>query len=81
VRITVHLHSILQLQTPEGMVNRLEVDLAPGSTMESLLLQLQIQLSPDHMLLARNGRVVDLGQTLQDGDQVNLMPAMSGGIV
>lgn len=81
MRITVHLHSILQLQTPEGMVNRLEVDLAPGSTMESLLLQLQIQLSPDHMLLARNGRVVDLGQTLQDGDQVNLMPAMSGGIV
>lgn len=81
MRVTVHLHSILQLQTPEGMVNRLEVDLAPGSTMESLLHQLQIQLSPDHMLLARNGRVVDLGQTLQDGDQVNLMPAMSGGIV
>lgn len=81
MRVTVHPHSILQLQTPEGMVNRLEVDLAPGSTMESLLHQLQIQLSPDHMLLARNGRVVDLGQTLQDGDQVNLMPAMSGGIV
>ena len=81
MRVTVHLHSILQLQTPEGMVNRLEVDLAPGSTMESLLHQLQIKLSPDHMLLARNGRVVDLGQTLQDGDQVNLMPAMSGGIV
>lgn len=79
MKITVHLHSILQIQTPEGMINRLEVDLPSQSTMEDLLRQLQIELSPEHLLLARNGRVVDVDQTLQEGDLVNLMPAMSGG--
>jgi sulfur carrier protein ThiS len=80
LKVIVHLHSILQLETPEGMVNRLEVELAPDSSMESLLHQLQIQLSPEHMLLVRNGRVVEAGQVLQDGDQINLMPAISGGM-
>lgn len=61
------------------MINRLEVDLPSQSTMEDLLRQLQIELSPEHLLLARNGRVVDVVQTLQEGDLVNLMPAMSGG--
>jgi len=61
------------------MINRLEVDLPSQSTMEDLLRQLQIELSPEHLLLARNGRVVDVDQTLQEGDLVNLMPAMSGG--
>jgi sulfur carrier protein ThiS len=79
LRVTVHLHSILQIETPEGMLNRLEVVLPQGSTMASLLERLQISISPDHMLLAHNGRVVDLDQPLQEGDQVNLMPAISGG--
>jgi len=79
LKVTVLLHSILQIETPEGMINRLEVDLPPGSTIESLLHQLQIKLSPEHLLLARNGRVVDVDQPLQEGDLVNLMPAMSGG--
>lgn len=79
MKVTVLLHSILQIETPEGMINRLEVDLPPGSTIESLLFKLQIKLSPEHLLLARNGRVVDVDQPLQEGDLVNLMPAMSGG--
>ena len=79
MRVTVLLHSILQIETPEGIINHLEVDMPPGSTIESLLHQLQIKLSPEHLLLARNGRVVDVDQPLQEGDLVNLMPAMSGG--
>ncbi|MCK4977161.1 MAG: MoaD/ThiS family protein [Anaerolineales bacterium] len=79
MKITVHLHTILQRQTPEGLVNRLEVSLPSNYTLEDLLQFLEIDLDPDALLLAVNGRVAELNQTLQEGDRVNLMPAISGG--
>jgi sulfur carrier protein ThiS len=79
MKITVHLHTILQRQTPEGLVNRLEVSLPPNYTLEDLLQFLEIDLDPDALLLAVNGRMAELNQTLQEGDKVNLMPAISGG--
>ena len=44
-----------------------------------LLARLEIELSPDALLLVVNGRIVELDYELQDGDAVNLMPALSGG--
>lgn len=79
MRVTVHLHTILQCQTQDGMISQLEADLAPGSTLAMLLQHLEVELDPEHLLLAINGRVADLDRVLQDGDQVNLMPAISGG--
>ena len=79
MKITVHLHTILQRQTPEGLVNRLEVSLPSNYTLEDLLQFLEIDLDPDALLLVVNGRVGELNQTLQEGDRVNLMPAISGG--
>ncbi|MCK4900004.1 MAG: MoaD/ThiS family protein [Anaerolineales bacterium] len=38
-----------------------------------------MDLDPDALLLVVNGRVAELNQTLQEGDKVNLMPAISGG--
>jgi molybdopterin converting factor small subunit len=78
-RITVHLHTILQRQTPEGLQRRLELDLPPGTTLADLLVRLEIELDPEAMLLVVNGRIADLAYTLKDGDTVNLMPALSGG--
>ncbi len=79
MKVTVHLHTILQRPTPEGMLSRLDVDLPPGSTLGALLQHMEVELAPDHLLLAVNGRVAGLDRILQDGDQVNLMPAISGG--
>ena len=79
ITVTVHLHTILQRQTPEGLVSRLEVELPSGSTLSDLLQYLAIDLEPEHLLLVINGRMADLNRGLHTGDQVNLMPAISGG--
>ena len=78
-RVIVHLHTILQRQTPEGLQRRLELDLSPETSLADLLDRLEIELSPEAMLLVVNGRIVDLAYELKDGDVVNLMPALSGG--
>ena len=67
-RITVHLHTILQRQTPEGLKRRLELELPQGTT-----------LADPSFTLVVNGRIVELAYELKDGDIVNLMPALSGG--
>lgn len=79
MRVTVHLHTILQRQTAEGILSRLEVALPAGSSVQELIQQIHIDLDPEYLLLAVNGRVVVPEHVLQDGDQVNLMPAISGG--
>ena len=80
VHIQVRLHSILQQSGPDGRIDRLEVDLPEGSCLSDLLAMLEISLPEDALLLAANGHVVSSEYILQDGDALNLMPAMSGGI-
>ena len=77
--VTVQLHTILQHQTPEGRLQSLSVELPEASTLLDLLQRLEIPLQPDQLLLVVNGRVADEGQVLNQGDQINLMPALSGG--
>lgn len=79
INIVVHLHTILQRQTPNGLVSQLEVQLPPASTLADLLALLKIELAPEHLLLVINGRIAELDQVLSEGDRVDLMPAMSGG--
>lgn len=81
MRVTAHLHTILQRQTPDGLVRRLDVDLPGGSRVDDLLLALEITLPLESLLLAVNGRVADPEQILKEGDQVNIMPAISGGVL
>lgn len=77
--VVVHLHTVLQRQTPEGLVSKLDVPLAPESTLKDLLSHLEIDFPLDSMLLAVNGRLAEVNHVLHDADQVNLMPAISGG--
>lgn len=79
MHISVYLHTILQRQTPGGMVRQLEVDMPPGSNLLDLLAELNIELGPDHIMLVVNGVMADEHTVLSDGDRVNLMPAISGG--
>jgi sulfur carrier protein ThiS len=81
INITVHLHTILQIQSPEGPINQLELTFLTGSTLIDLLNKLEISLPPDSLLLAVNGRMAEPEYRLREGDQINLMPAISGGTV
>jgi sulfur carrier protein ThiS len=79
VKVTVHLHTILQRQTPEGLVRLVEIELPQGGRVIDILSSLAISMPPETLILAVNGRVVDIDQLLVEGDQVNIMPAISGG--
>ncbi len=77
--VTVHLHTVLQRQTPAGLVRQLDLEIPANSTMEALLERLAIDFPLESLLLVVNGRLVEPGHILQAGDRVNLMPAISGG--
>jgi sulfur carrier protein ThiS len=70
----------LQQQTENGLTSLLETNLPSGSTVADLLKHLQVDLNPDAVLLVVNGRVVGLEFVLNEGDRVNIMPVISGGI-
>ena len=79
IQVTVHLHTILRRQTPEGLISRMDVTLPEGSTLADLIKELGIELSPDDLLLVVNQRTAEPERVLQDGDNVNLIPSISGG--
>jgi sulfur carrier protein ThiS len=77
--INVHLHTILQRPSPQGPISQLQIDLPEGSTLNDLIERLNIEMPVESLLIAVNHRMAEVDQVLQDGDQVNLMPAISGG--
>lgn len=77
--VTVLLHTILQIQTPEGPKRRLEVDIPSDSTVLDLIEHLEIEIDPEDLLLAVNGRIAHLDQQLEESDKVHLMLPISGG--
>lgn len=77
--VTVRLHTTLRRETPNGVIDRLALELEPGSTVQTVIDSLGISLREDAILLVVNGRIADAGSALNDGDEVRLIPAMSGG--
>ena len=77
--VTVHFHTVLQRQTPEGLQRRLTVTLPAESTLADLLKNLEITADLDGILLVVNGRTANLAHLLRDGDELHLIPALSGG--
>jgi sulfur carrier protein ThiS len=77
--ITVHLHTTLQRRTPEGPQRRLEVTLRPGGRLADVLEQLGLSPDDESILLVVNARVAGPDQALVEGDEVHLIPALSGG--
>ena len=77
--VVVHLHTILQRQGPQGLISRLVVELPIGSDLAALLHLLDIQMDPQELLLVVNTRTANLERVLQDGDEIHLIPALSGG--
>ena len=79
MKVSIHLHTILQTQTPNGMVRRVDLVLREGSTVADVLMILGVPMEADSLLIAVNGRVADIDHLLINNDEVNIMPAISGG--
>jgi molybdopterin converting factor small subunit len=77
--VTIHLHTTLQRPTPTGMLRRLDLRLPPGSTLADLMARLEVRAQLDSILLVVNGRQAETTHALAEGDEVHLMPALSGG--
>ncbi len=77
--ISVRLHTILQRETPHGMQRKLTLQLADGSSIGDVLRELEIQLPVDALLLVVNGRLCQPATILNNDDELDLIPALSGG--
>ena len=79
MNVAVHLHTILQRQTPEGLVRQLELSVPPQSTVSDLLAQLEIDFPLDSLLLVVNGRLVEEDHILAEGDKVAALERLLAG--
>jgi molybdopterin converting factor small subunit len=77
--VTVHLHTTLQRSTPTGPLRRLEVAIPAGSRLCDLLDRLSLPSLDDAILFVVNGRQADRDALLHQGDDVHLIPPLSGG--
>ena len=77
--VNLHLHTLLQRPSPNGLIRQLEVELPQGTTLQELLTREGIVLDTENYLFVVNSRNVDPDQVLKDGDDVDLIPAISGG--
>jgi len=77
--VNVHLHTLLQRPSPNGLIRQLQVELPPGATLNDLLTREGIIVDDENFLLVVNSRNVEPDQVLNDGDDVDLIPAISGG--
>jgi sulfur carrier protein ThiS len=77
--VNVYLHATLGRESERGVIRNVEVELPEGSLVADLIERLDLPLELEHLLVAVNHRVVDESTALQDGDRVNVMPALSGG--
>jgi molybdopterin converting factor small subunit len=77
--VTLHLHTLLQRPSQNGLIRRMEVELPPGATLQELLTRQGIIVDSENFLLVVHSRNVEPDQVLNDGDDVDLIPAISGG--
>jgi molybdopterin converting factor small subunit len=79
VVVTVRLHTTLRRAGPKGAVAQLTLELAPGAKVQSVLDALGIAPDEDLVLLVVNNRIAGAETVLAEGDEVRLIPAISGG--
>lgn len=78
--IHVNLHTILQRQKSKDRLEKVELEIAEGSTAGDLVRQLGITLPDDAILIIIKNHVCDPQHILSNDDIVDLIPALSGGI-
>ncbi len=75
----MRLHTILQRETPQGLQRQLTVQLAEDSSIDAVLQLLEIKLPIEALILVVNGRLCPPTTILNNGDELDLIPALSGG--
>lgn len=78
IRVHVHLFSILRHRPDGSLQDSLTLELPEGATVADLLRELRAPERLD-VLIAINDEQVDEATPLQDGDEVELIPAIAGG--
>ena len=78
--IRVHLHTIYQKKTDNGLINKYELPYLQNQTMEMVIHLLDLDIPEDSSLLVVNGKIAELDYIIQDGDHIHLIPAISGGL-
>ena len=81
MQISIRLHTILRRETPEGIIDRVTLDLPQGATVAEAVRQLEFPTRPRTMLLVVNGKIVPEDHVLAEGDELRLVPGISGGAV
>lgn len=77
IRVNARLFSILRHRQDGALRDRVTLELPEGSTVTDLLRQLQ---APEiGILISINGEQAEETTVLQDGDEVELIPAVAGG--
>jgi sulfur carrier protein ThiS len=79
MKVTVRLHTVLRRETPQGVVDRVVLDLPEKSTVADALSELGIGQKGESILLVVNGRIVKRNHILEQNDELRLIPAVSGG--
>ena len=77
--VQVHLHTTLRRRGPGGPVRHLAVELPACATLADLLEVLEIRPEAGAVLLVVEGGTAEPSRMLQEGDEVHLIPALSGG--
>jgi sulfur carrier protein ThiS len=79
MKIVVKFHTVLRSKDRNLDKGQAEYEISEGSTIEDLLKKLNIVINPEDLLLAVNGRTAFHDHVLEEGDRVDLIPAISGG--
>ncbi len=77
--VRVRLHTTLRRQTADGLVDHLALDLAEGATVRTAVDTLGIAFDEDTIVPLVNGKIASMDAALTDGDELRLIPAISGG--
>ncbi|MBN2477176.1 MAG: MoaD/ThiS family protein [Pirellulales bacterium] len=75
-RVQVNLYATLRRYV--GGAPSVEVEIDPGRTIEAVLAGLGVPTDQTRILFLNN-RAANLSDTLKDGDQLGVFPALGGG--
>jgi molybdopterin converting factor small subunit len=77
--VFVRLHTVL-IDKASSSESNLRLEIPAGQLVKDVIQQLNIIFPEDSLIIAVNHRVTNETRVLQDGDQVDLIPSMSGGV-